>query len=103
MTSLYAEKATPERRTMIDKIPDSLPVFLTLGGGALLLVANHLEETKQVLAIVAIIVGIVFQVLKFLRDHKLKQEIEQIKVDRSMTKEILNQRLQAVEAKLNDD
>lgn len=88
---------------MLERIPDGLPVLLTLGGGVVLLVSNHLEETKQVLAIIAIIIGIIFQIAKFLRDHKLKKEIEQIKVDRSMTKEILNQRLQAVEAKLNDD
>jgi hypothetical protein len=88
---------------MTDRIPDSIPALLTIVGGAILLIETHLEETKQVLAILAIIVGIVLQILKFFRDRKLKDEIEQIKVDRSMTKEILNQRLNAVEAKLNNE
>lgn len=103
MHMLYAENATPERRTMTDRIPDSIPALLTIVGGAILLIETHLEETKQVLAILAIIVGIMFQVLKFVRDRKLKDEIEKIRVDRSMTKEILNQRLSAIESKINND
>ena len=33
MHMLYAENATPERRTMTDRIPDSIPALLTIVGG----------------------------------------------------------------------
>lgn len=104
MNLLYVEKALTERVNMIlDKIPDAIPVGLTLGAGVLLLVHEALEETKQVLAILAILIGIALQVYKVIRDRHMKKEIEQIKVARQLTAEELHMRIQDIEKRLNDD
>lgn len=102
MISLYAEKPLIERMNMLlEKLPDAIPFMLTIMASVLLLVHDALEETKQLVAILGILIGIALQLAKFFRDRHLRKEIEEIKAAREIRKEEFDSRLVEIEKKLS--